>query len=998
MAKSTSATGHNAPDSGTPRLIDRLEAIFSRHVVPVIIVSLSLLLPVSGTRYYSSSDTLHAAMKVLKDESGTLDPGTARRALSLQPAVLYRDTHLSERPFWLSVETPVPWDSGSIIVEFPSRHTQAIACWDLTSLMPLGNAERTDDNAPWNESLTARKAGFALRLSQHVTQIRLLCRATSIGPARLTVKLWNAKAFRQSEELFHRDVGLLEGSMLILAVFAFITALINHEGVFILLAVWLVGNLRLAELSIGSDMQWLGYTVPYSWMPVIRQLTVATYFIVTYSMLDAVFKQELAAVGRHQLILRAARFLGRALLLAAIVLPYRTFLPVMWVIASLGIGGVVFILFRLIASTHSRVAVWFAASLSITLFASFSDVLGTAFRMKGLVAAFDSMTATLLSSLIAALAVAEQLRIEHRRLAITQSQFQETYDTTPVGLFTLDLDGHIIRGNPALRRIMQYDSRSEDHPWTDYFEAGAWDKLRAIAHRRGGEEIELRSAAATGELPKWFLLKATLTRGHIEGSLQDITARKRASERLHFLAEHDALTGTLNRFGLEKTITRLMNTSAIPGAFVPFGLAYLDLDRFKLINDLFGHHAGDAVLQQVVERINTKIGHDDALGRIGGDEFVIVVRSGDMEHAAMLCHNLASEIAGPPYQLGRRAFQVRASIGMLEVSQAIDVSDAISAADRACRAAKFKHDHVVVYRHEAAVLTERAETLRLIDRLRGDLRSAGLYLEMQPIMSVRTPYDTLDFEVLLRMRDAMGGTVPPVKVIAAAEESGHISELDKWVLTTTLEWLEQHSARLSKTRFVCVNLSGASLNDEHFVSDIFNLLDAHAPILNKLCIEITEGVALHDLVNTRRFINRLQAAGAKIALDDFGAGYTSFSYLKNLPADALKIDGAFIRSMAEHSSNTAIVEAIVALASNLGIRSIAEWVEDCGTLETLATFGVDYVQGWVISPAQSPDAILNARSAADFIEDEHVAAFVRRHASESGNGPFSYERSDTFPF
>jgi EAL domain-containing protein (putative c-di-GMP-specific phosphodiesterase class I) len=258
---------------------------------------------------------------------------------------------------------------------------------------------------------------------------------------------------------------------------------------------------------------------------------------------------------------------------------------------------------------------------------------------------------------------------------------------------------------------------------------------------------------------------------------------------------------------------------------------------------------------------------------------------------------------------------------------------------------------------------------------------------MQPIMSLHRPHDALDFEVLLRMRDANGTIVPPVKVIAAAEENGNISEIDKWVMSTTLEWLDTNEAHLPNTRFVCVNLSGASLNDEHFIDEIFTVLETHPRAVKKLCIEITEGVALHDLDNTRRFIGRLQLLGAKIALDDFGAGYTSFSYLRDLPADALKIDGAFIRSMTEHPANAAIVEAIVALARNLGMRSIAEWVEDCDTLQALAALGVDYVQGWAIARPQLPDAIIAARSAAQFITDEKVRAFTSFWDEQHGDVP-----------
>jgi EAL domain-containing protein (putative c-di-GMP-specific phosphodiesterase class I) len=176
---------------------------------------------------------------------------------------------------------------------------------------------------------------------------------------------------------------------------------------------------------------------------------------------------------------------------------------------------------------------------------------------------------------------------------------------------------------------------------------------------------------------------------------------------------------------------------------------------------------------------------------------------------------------------------------------------------------------------------------------------------------------------------------------------------------------------------VAVNLSGGSLNDERFITDAFAILADHGPLVSRLCIEITESVALHDLSNTRHFIDGIRKFGAKLALDDFGAGYTSFSYLRSLPADAVKIDGAYVKDLLAHPANQAIVQAIVDLTRNLGMKCIAEWPEDVATLEALAEMGVDYAQGYVISRPLLPERILLGNSAADFIEDPATARFVR---------------------
>ncbi|HWJ94451.1 MAG TPA: EAL domain-containing protein, partial [Telluria sp.] len=201
--------------------------------------------------------------------------------------------------------------------------------------------------------------------------------------------------------------------------------------------------------------------------------------------------------------------------------------------------------------------------------------------------------------------------------------------------------------------------------------------------------------------------------------------------------------------------------------------------------------------------------------------------------------------------------------------------------------------------------------------------------------------------------------------------------IDRWVLEQTLGWITRNAARLPNTRFVCMNLSGASLNDERFVQDTLEILGRHEAVAGRLCMEITESVALHDMHNTRRFIEQVRAFGVKVALDDFGAGYTSFSYLKELPADVLKIDGNFIVNINAHPANVAIVEAIVNLAANLGMKTIAEWAEDAETVRTLARIGVDYVQGYAVARPQPAERLLAASSAASFITDAEVARLVR---------------------
>jgi diguanylate cyclase (GGDEF)-like protein len=720
--------------------------------------------------------------------------------------------------------------------------------------------------------------------------------------------------------------------------------------------------------------------IPPEWTLLTRGLTTAAYYTLTVTLFSQIFRDDLKRVGYLQL-LRFAQWSCLPLLILAVILPYAKFLPYMWVNTALSVPVLVFYIARILFVTRSKVAMWYSVSLGIVLFASFYEVVAAAVGFKMLIGAVNFVTAALASSLMAALAIAEQMRQERLGRVKAETELRGTYEAIPIGLFTLDANGAFLRGNPALRDMLGVDlSRAGEETWAGHFEPGAWGRLQDIVWHKTSEELEIRDSTADDEKSRRFLVRATLAKDKIEGSLQDITQRSKATARLRFLAENDPLTVVLNRHGIEEAFAGAKQGLA---SGQPLALAYLDLDRFKLINDLFGHVAGDEVLKQVCGRVREMLADGHDIGRVGGDEFVILFRNTPIRAATAICRGIVDWIGSSPYQIGDKAFQVKGSIGLIEVADGTNVKDAMSTADRACREAKKGlHANLVVYQKNESVFKERQEELRLIERLGTGVVPEGLFLVMQPIMSLRAPYDSLNFEILLRMREANNTITSAGKIISAGENNGRSAVIDRWVMSNTLEWLDEHYDSLDRTRFAHMNLSGASLNDERFIHDAFSMLAQHGRAVDKLCIEITESVALHDLENTRRFIDKVRDFGAKVALDDFGAGYTSFSYLKELRADSLKIDGSFVLGVNTHPANLAIVEAIVELARNLGMKSVAEWAEDLATLEALAEVGVDYVQGYVIARPQLPEKILGAKSSASFIEDEKVALYVRNYLAK----------------
>jgi diguanylate cyclase (GGDEF)-like protein len=421
---------------------------------------------------------------------------------------------------------------------------------------------------------------------------------------------------------------------------------------------------------------------------------------------------------------------------------------------------------------------------------------------------------------------------------------------------------------------------------------------------------------------------------------------------------YDPSTGLLTRPALEQ---RALTALAADGAAAEHCIAYADVDRLHVINENHGMHVGDEVIVRIAEAIRTRLPANVFAARISGDRFALFFAHESLEPARTFLRSLCETIAGLSFGHDGTPIALSVSFGLAAVaSTKFPLSHAMAAAEAACKAAKDRgRGRVELYQDADRSIVRRYEDVAIIGNLREAIANDRFRMEAQPIVELRQPGAVRRFELLLRMIDEHGASVSPDKFLSAAERYQLATDIDRWVVQYALEILSSAAPRLeSMGAHFAINISGQSLGDEQFPIYLERKLREYALPASLLSFEITETAAVANIVRAEVLIRRLQDLGHAIALDDFGRGLSSLTYLKSLPVSALKIDGGLIRDLVGNARSTAMVTAIVQLAQAMKLTTTAECVESEALLTTVGELAVDYGQGFAIGRPRPLELVL----------------------------------------
>ena len=552
----------------------------------------------------------------------------------------------------------------------------------------------------------------------------------------------------------------------------------------------------------------------------------------------------------------------------------------------------------------------------------------------------------------------------------SEALFRSVMQTSGIGMALIALDGTMFSVNEALCGMLGYsvDELSELKVQDITHPEDRANTLENLEKLKTGEkskiDLEKRYIAKNGNIV-WVYLFVNVITNHNNvvqyyvAHIEDITQSKLMHDELRYNTTHDLLTGLLNRREFENLLNGAVQSFKSNG--IPYILCYLDLDFFKIINDSAGHMAGDSLLQEVANVLQQHMRKTDILARLGGDEFGVLLLNSSLTKGKTICQNLIEVINAIRFHSNEKVYRIGVSIGMVLFSDPDrSAGQLLSDADIACYAAKSEgRNQIFVFENGKTNSGEYSHNILMVNEIQEAIEHNRLVLYCQKVVSTKPEQSTTQsYEILIRIITEKNKIIDADNFVVIAEKFNLMVIIDRWVLSHIFECYDKQLAAL-ETVYFSINISANSLNDPGFLPYLLGLIKKSALPPERLCFEITETAAMSRISKTMEAVSAIQAIGCKIALDDFGVGLSSFSYIKNFSVNIIKIDGSFVKNVVHAEVDKAIVQTMNEMAHRLGMQTVAEYVENQDILRVISEIGVDFLQGHAIGKPEPLSKLIN---------------------------------------
>ena len=813
---------------------------------------------------------------------------------------------------------------------------------------------------------------YAMEITLQPKQVaNIYIRVLDSGSLFANWYLWHKDAFVEHKLAKANTDGLLAGSLMIFIIFNLLAFAILKERMYAFFAGFLVSYLLLVSILNGSAF---AHIWPQS--PAINQSSV---FI--SSGLVLLFISLFSRVANP-----AARrsFTNNLQLLSIFVSVSVIFLPLLvplsyhliWmviaaiVVLTIGSGCAYWQLYKGQQQALIYALIWTLFLIIGNLLAlSRYDIVSTGSLTYDQASIAIIATAIILSfSLVSRISFERSAKEQAKtQAAETLQQYFDIYQNAVEGLFTLSTKGELISANPQLVESLGYNTFAQlrnnlrkNGPTAIIGDlTHANQILQQVLDQGIVQSVEVQGIKQDGS-HIWGLMTIRATHDSksdqqfIHGAVVDITEKHQAYQKLAYLATHDPLTGVLNRNEFEKTLFKALTELKQGGQTAT--MMYIDLERFKHINDTSGHIAGDALLRQISDELKAVLNDQGHLARLGGDEFAILLPGINGNEAFVIAYRLVETVKEFRFLWEERIYTVGISIGMKELNaDDSSLTQIFTCADNACYIAKEKgRNRIHIYSEEDAEPQSHQSQNHWINVINRALENDLFVLYQQNIqplnqqnaLSTDKDQPAYHYELLLRMRDDQNNIIPPESFIPPAERYNLMTAIDRWVIRSYFRWLAQNPNHMKSVALCNINLSGTSIADPHFKEIVLELFVEFLIPHDKICFEISESIAIINLNATLDFIKMFKKFGCKFCLDNFGTGFSSYGYLKNIPVDYVKIEGNFVKDILVDPIDSAMVNSINEVAQAIGMKTVAEFVESENIYKQVQTMGIDYAQGF----------------------------------------------------